>query len=216
MNLFIALCYAFGPPGFLWMGAVCVMNLVVALQEPTSERHPFAQLRHGRAVRAPGPACRRCAAPPARLCELRSLGLGRQAGSAAHAVAVRNALPPPPHDRAGCACRGRKDRLAFAASFTPAYHFRLLYMSSQMAYPIMGALRHCFDAPWEVRSPGPTKFRGQVSWPISKQHACCACGRWYKWVISVLQKQQAQKLAFQARKHACECMSSGTVVGEHK
>ncbi len=58
-----------------------------------------------------------------------------------------------------CACRGRKDRLAFAASFTPAYHFRLLYMSSQMAYPIMGALRHCFNAPWEVRPPqGPPRL----------------------------------------------------------
>ena len=48
-------------------------------------------------------------------------------------------------------CRGRKGRMAFAASFQPAYHFRLLFMSSQMSYPIMGALRHSFGEPWEVR-----------------------------------------------------------------
>lgn len=41
--------------------------------------------------------------------------------------------------------------MAFAASFQPAYHFRLLFMSSQMSYPIMGALRHSFGEPWEVR-----------------------------------------------------------------
>ena len=51
-----------------------------------------------------------------------------------------------------CGRRGRKGRMAFAASFQKAYHFRLLFMSSQMSYPIMGALRHSFGEPWEVRS----------------------------------------------------------------
>ncbi|KAK9791634.1 hypothetical protein WJX73_009343 [Symbiochloris irregularis] len=46
--------------------------------------------------------------------------------------------------------RGRKERVALTNSFQAAYHFRLLYMSSAMMYPIMGALRHCYDGPWEV------------------------------------------------------------------
>ena len=52
----------------------------------------------------------------------------------------------------GCkrACRGRKERMAFAASFTAAYHFRLLYASSATMYPIRGALRHVYGGPWDV------------------------------------------------------------------
>lgn len=46
--------------------------------------------------------------------------------------------------------RGRKERMAFADSFIPAYHFRLLYSSSAMMYPIRGALRHVYGGPWEV------------------------------------------------------------------
>ena len=48
------------------------------------------------------------------------------------------------------ACRGRKERMAFAASFTAAYHFRLLYASSATMYPIRGALRHVYGGPWDV------------------------------------------------------------------
>ena len=47
-------------------------------------------------------------------------------------------------------CRGRKERMAFAASFTAAYHFRLLYASSATMYPIRGALRHVYGGPWDV------------------------------------------------------------------
>ncbi|CAM9509356.1 unnamed protein product, partial [Phaeothamnion confervicola] len=43
--------------------------------------------------------------------------------------------------------RGRGDRLAFAASFTDAYHFRLLYPSSASYYPIVGAVIK--RGPWE-------------------------------------------------------------------
>ncbi|CAK0771691.1 hypothetical protein CVIRNUC_003886 [Coccomyxa viridis] len=46
--------------------------------------------------------------------------------------------------------RGRKERMAFAASFTAAYHFRLLYASSATMYPIRGALRHVYGGPWDV------------------------------------------------------------------
>ncbi|KAK9861434.1 hypothetical protein WJX84_008393 [Apatococcus fuscideae] len=46
--------------------------------------------------------------------------------------------------------RGRKERMAFASSFDAAYHFRLLYLSSAMMYPIMGALRHVHGEPWQV------------------------------------------------------------------
>eukprot|EP00884_Botryococcus_braunii_P004185 jgi/Botrbrau1/13768/Bobra.0056s0023.1 len=46
--------------------------------------------------------------------------------------------------------RGRKERMEFASSFTVAYHFRLLYMSSAMMYPIMGAVRYLYGLPWEV------------------------------------------------------------------
>ena len=49
-----------------------------------------------------------------------------------------------------CACRGRKERMAFADSFTAAYHFRLLYASSATMYPIRGALRHVYGGPWDV------------------------------------------------------------------
>jgi hypothetical protein len=77
------------------------------------------------------------------------------------------------------ACRGRKERLAFADSFQPAYHFRLLYASNAMMYaqqprtaccstgcfaeahessadhcryPIRGALRYSYGGQWEVHS----------------------------------------------------------------
>lgn len=57
------------------------------------------------------------------------------------------------HERVGvCGCRGRKERMEFAESFNPAYHFRLLYSSSAMMYPIRGALRHVYGGPWEVRT----------------------------------------------------------------
>ncbi len=41
--------------------------------------------------------------------------------------------------------------MAFADSFVVAYHFRLLYLSSQCIYPIMGALRRVYGQDWEVR-----------------------------------------------------------------
>ena len=40
--------------------------------------------------------------------------------------------------------------MALADSFVQAYHFRLLYMSTQLMYPIMGAMRHSYGKPWEV------------------------------------------------------------------
>ena len=40
--------------------------------------------------------------------------------------------------------------MAFADSFIQAYRFRHLYLSSQMMYPIMGAMRHSYGNPWEV------------------------------------------------------------------
>lgn len=46
--------------------------------------------------------------------------------------------------------RGRAQRMAFADSFVQVYHFRHLYLSSQMMYPIMGAMRHSYGQPWEV------------------------------------------------------------------
>ena len=46
--------------------------------------------------------------------------------------------------------RGRAERMAFADSFTQAYHFRLLYMARALMYPIMGAMRHTYGQNWEV------------------------------------------------------------------
>ena len=43
--------------------------------------------------------------------------------------------------------------MAFADSFTVAYHFRLLYLSSQCMYPVMGALRKMYgEEKWQVTS----------------------------------------------------------------
>ena len=46
--------------------------------------------------------------------------------------------------------RGRKERMDFAKSFVTGYHFRLLYQSSAMMYPIMGALRKAYGGSWKV------------------------------------------------------------------
>lgn len=40
--------------------------------------------------------------------------------------------------------------MAFADSFTQAYHFRLLYMARALMYPIMGAMRYTYGQQWEV------------------------------------------------------------------
>ena len=40
--------------------------------------------------------------------------------------------------------------MAFADSFDPAYHFRLLYMARALMYPIMGAMRHRHGQQWQV------------------------------------------------------------------
>jgi len=48
--------------------------------------------------------------------------------------------------------RGRQERMDFTNTFSPAYHFRLLYLGVAM-YPIMGCLRYnCADADpsWQV------------------------------------------------------------------
>ena len=45
--------------------------------------------------------------------------------------------------------RGRQERLDFAASFYPIYHFRLLYRRPYF-YPIYGALRRAYGGPWSV------------------------------------------------------------------
>lgn len=53
--------------------------------------------------------------------------------------------------------------MEFAASFTAAYHFRLLFMSSSMMYPIMGAIRYRYGLPWEVAGPPLPPFTiGQI------------------------------------------------------
>ena len=56
--------------------------------------------------------------------------------------------------------RGRQDRLDFTATFGTAYHFRLLYKGVSM-HPIMGALRHEHDGPWEVGRGGA---RAECGW----------------------------------------------------
>ena len=40
--------------------------------------------------------------------------------------------------------------MAFSDSFCIAYAFRLLYQSSALMYPIMGALRKTYASSWEV------------------------------------------------------------------
>ena len=47
--------------------------------------------------------------------------------------------------------RGRAERSSFAESFSTAYHFRLLFLSSLQLFPILGACRRAFPGPWEVR-----------------------------------------------------------------
>ena len=58
--------------------------------------------------------------------------------------------------RMPCVSRGRADRMAFAKTFEPAYHFRLLYLPGVL-YPIMGALRYCAGESWQVRVFGITR-----------------------------------------------------------
>ena len=44
----------------------------------------------------------------------------------------------------------------FADSFAVAYHFRLLYLSSQCMYPVMGALRKMYgEEKWQVNHSRP-------------------------------------------------------------
>lgn len=55
----------------------------------------------------------------------------------------------------------------FEDSFIIAYHFRLLYVSSALMYPIMGALRKTYDGDWQVqiavaKSLGPAS----LYWPL--------------------------------------------------
>ena len=51
--------------------------------------------------------------------------------------------------------------MAFAGSFQPAYHFRLLYLPGSF-YPIMGALRYSAGQPWQVRPTKATARRFRV------------------------------------------------------
>jgi len=48
--------------------------------------------------------------------------------------------------------RGREARLAFEASFAPAYVFRLLFTNPSIPYPILGALRFSYGQSWQVWS----------------------------------------------------------------
>ena len=48
--------------------------------------------------------------------------------------------------------RGRGDRLAFEASFAPAYVFRLLFTNPSIPYPILGAQRFVYGGAWQVWS----------------------------------------------------------------
>ena len=45
--------------------------------------------------------------------------------------------------------RGRKERMEFVGTFTPVYHFRLLYVAGSF-WPVMGALRYAMGGEWEI------------------------------------------------------------------
>jgi hypothetical protein len=56
--------------------------------------------------------------------------------------------------------------MAFASTFEPAYHFRLLYLPGVL-YPIMGALRYSAGESWQVESPTDTSpLRTPCSQPV--------------------------------------------------
>ena len=68
--------------------------------------------------------------------------------------------------------RGRKERMDFADSFITAYHFRLLYLSSQCMYPIMGALRKFYGKDWEVSHPTNHDYS---NFPEEEVLVTCVC-----------------------------------------
>ena len=66
--------------------------------------------------------------------------------------------------------------MAFAASFTAAYHFRLLYASSATMYPIRGALRHVYGGPWDVSCSALLCLQWRLM-PRSLVRPCLRCLR---------------------------------------
>jgi len=68
-----------------------------------------------------------------------------------HVILVNPLLKDIPSSAGVMQVRGRKERMAFEDSFAIAYHFRLLYLSSQCIYPVMGALRKVYHHDqWQV------------------------------------------------------------------
>lgn len=68
-----------------------------------------------------------------------------------HVILINPLLKDIPSSAGVMQVKGRKERMAFADSFSVAYHFRLLYLSSQCIYPVMGALRKVYDHDqWQV------------------------------------------------------------------
>lgn len=70
-------------------------------------------------------------------------------------------------------CRGRAERMAFADSFTQAYHFRLLYMARALMYPIMGAMRYTHGQEWEVRIRTIAQLAKQTASEHKMYCVCC-------------------------------------------
>ncbi|KAK9806973.1 hypothetical protein WJX72_009126 [[Myrmecia] bisecta] len=67
-----------------------------------------------------------------------------------HVILVNPQLTDVPSAGGVMGVRGRKERMQFAETFTVAYHYRLLYMSSAMMYPIMGCMRYMYEDQWQV------------------------------------------------------------------
>lgn len=86
-----------------------------------------------------------------------------------HVILVNPLLKDIPSSAGVMQVRGRKERMAFEDSFAIAYHFRLLYLSSQCIYPVMGALRKVYHHDqWQVRKPPPPLQCHEVrSWGVS-------------------------------------------------
>jgi len=65
-----------------------------------------------------------------------------KAGSSKFFILINPRLRDRPSSGGVMSVGGRSERLAFAASFTQLYHFRLLYSGSTFMFPIQGALRY--------------------------------------------------------------------------
>ena len=72
------------------------------------------------------------------------------ADAGASIVLINPRLKDVPSSAGMMGVRGRAERLADADSFVQAYLLRLLYTNPTIPYPIRGALRHVYGAPWEL------------------------------------------------------------------